>query len=396
MKFSGYCRCDGKVGIRNHVLILPVSICASDMARKVHEQVSGTVTFHNHLGCSQSPYDQVCTIRTMAGLAANPNVYGTILISLGCENCQLDIVAEAIRQRTNKPLVMFSLQQCGGYAKTFEQACKAADSMVLAANKIHRTQQDFNQLIVATECGGSDATSGLAANPLIGLAMDQIIEDGGSVILSETTEMIGAESLLKQRARTQAIAHQIDEIIARYEESQKVIGYDVRERNPSPGNKAGGITTLEEKSLGCILKAGHKPIESVVDYAEEVKTKGLVIMDTPGNDATSMMGMVAGGCQLIVFSTGRGTPMGHPLVPVIKLCANPKTCESFHEHIDFDASSLLEGRQSFNEAKQSLIETMLEVIQGKQTQSERLDFYETAIVRVGKYVKAGKIYSYYV
>lgn len=395
MQFKGYLRSDGKVGIRNHVLILPVSICASDIARKIHEEVEGTITFHNHLGCSQSTFDQECTIRTMAGMAANPNVYGTVLISLGCENCQLSLVINEVRKRTNKPLSFFSIQECGGMTNTILMAKKAAFTMVQQAKKLKRTTHDFSKLIIGTECGGSDPTSGLCANPLMGNVMDKFIEEKGTVILSETTEFIGAEKQLANRAINIEVSNKIYEIIRRYEESQKVIGHDIRQRNPSPGNKVGGITTLEEKSLGCVLKSGSTSIVDVIDYAEDIKSKGLVIMDTPGNDSTSMMGMIAGGCQLIVFSTGRGTPMGNPLVPVIKISANPMTCETFFEHIDYDASPILKQKKSMTEGQNELMDLIISIIDSKQTKSEILDFYETSIVRVGKYVKDGNIYSYY-
>lgn len=395
MIFYGYKRSDGKVGIRNHVLLLPVSICASDVARKVHERVKGTITFHNHLGCSQSIFDQECTIRTMAGLAANPNVYATILIALGCENCQLALIEKAIRLRTNKPLISLSIQECGGMSKTIREAARYADLFVKEAAKESKTVQALSDLIIGTECGGSDPTSGIACNPLNGSVMNDFVDEGATVVLSETTEFIGAQHLLQQRARSEKVSRRIKEIVDRYLESQAVIGYDIRQRNPSPGNKKGGITTLEEKSLGCILKAGSRPIENVFDYGEELKPSGLVIMDTPGNDSTSMMGLAAGGCQLIVFTTGQGTPMGNPVVPVFKVCANPKTCLTFAEHLDHDASPIITGSESFEIQKKKLKESMIEIINGSKTKSEQLDFYETSIARVNKYVKDKKVYSYY-
>lgn len=395
MKFYGYLRPDGRVGIRNHILILPVSICASDVARKIHERVEGTITFHNHLGCSQSQFDQECTIRTMAGLAANPNVFGTVLISLGCENCQLDLVEKEVKKRTNKPLYSFSIQDCHGMSGTIRLVEDCAKKLVKEAHRMKKTLQSFSKIIIGTECGGSDPTSGLCANPLIGSVIDKVIDNKGTAILSETTEFIGAEKQLVLRSINDEIRSKIYKIIDRYEESQKIIGHDIRERNPSPGNKAGGITTLEEKSLGCILKSGHRSIIDVIDYAEDISQHGLVIMDTPGNDSTSMMGMVAGGCQLILFSTGRGTPMGNPLVPVIKVCANSITCQNFKEHIDYDASYILKNDKTMKSAECELFTYMIDVIEGSQTSSERLDFYETSIARVGKYRKNGRTYTYY-
>ena len=324
MNFWGYRRPDGRVGIRNKVLILPASVCAADTARLVSSQVKETVTFHNQNGCSQVPSDQQLTMDVMAGFAANPNIYGTIVISLGCENCQMDLVVDAIRQRTNKPLRQFIIQECGGTIATMEQAVRAAREMVEEASLLKRESFPISELILGTECGGSDMTSGLASNPLIGNTCDRLVDQGGTAVLSETTEFIGAEHILARRGRTPEIRDRIYDIVHRYEDALKLVGEDPRLGNPSPGNKAGGLTTLEEKSLGCIHKGGHRPVEEVYDYGKQMEAgKGLVIMDTPGNDPSSVAGMVAGGAQIVVFSTGRGTPTGNPVAPVIKITANP-------------------------------------------------------------------------
>lgn len=395
MKFQGYVREDGQVGIRNHVLILPTSICASDTAAKIAAQVQGTTSFHQLLGCSQTPMDQACTIQTMAGFAANPNIYGTILISLGCENCQLDLVKQAIQQRTNKPLVCFIIQECGGTLKTIEQGVRAARDMVLQASKQSRSEADISALSLALECGGSDPTSGLAANPLVGALSDTLVQQGGTSVLSETTEFIGAEHILARRAISEDVAQQLYKIIAHYEDSMRQVGDDVRKRNPSPGNKAGGITTLEEKSLGCIYKAGTAPIQAIYDYAQRIHHKGLVIMDTPGNDPISMSGMAAGGTQLAVFTTGRGTPTGHPIMPVIKISANADCAKHMQDNLDFDASPLLRGEQSMEEACAKLYEQVMDIANGKLTKSEILGYQETAIARVGRYQSKNGIQSYY-
>ena len=386
MKFLGYRRKDGSVGIRNKVLILPASICASDVCRKVAEQVEGTVTFHNVLGCSQTPIDQVCTITTMAGLAANPNIYGTILITLGCENCQMNLVKDAIEERCNKPLETFVIQECKGTLATIEKAIRAARDMVIDASRMVREEVNISELKVGTECGGSDPTSGLAANPLVGELSDMLVEANGTSVLSETTEFIGAQHILARRAVNETVANDIMNIVAHYEDSMHQVNDDVRSRNPSPGNIVGGITTLEEKSLGCIYKSGHAVIQAVYDYAQPITKKGLVIMDTPGNDPISIMGMVAGGCQLIVFTTGRGTPTGNPIVPVIKISANRETCEVMRDNLDFDASSIIYGEKTMEELKIELLHEVIEVASGKLTRSEVFGYFETAIARVGRYV----------
>ena len=387
MKFRGYRRSDGRIGIRNHVLILPASICASDVARQVMNQVQGTVSFHNQLGCSQTPVDQECTLRTMAGMAANPNVYGTIVISLGCENCQMDLVTKEIQRRCDKPLETFIIQECKGTLHTIEQAVRCARAMVSEASRMQREEADASELMIATECGGSDPTSGLAANPLVGEAVDRIVAAGGTAVLSETTEFIGAETLLAKRAVNAEVSAQILEIVRHYEDAMLCVHDDVRKRNPSPGNQKGGITTLEEKSLGCIYKSGHAPIQAVYDYAQPIHHKGLVIMDTPGNDPISMSGMAAGGCQLVLFTTGRGTPTGNPIVPVIKISANRETADLMRDNLDFDASPLIFGHKTMDELRDALLEEICEVAGGKLTRSEILGYYETAIARVGRYVK---------
>lgn len=387
MTFFGYERPDGRVGVRNHVLILPTSICASDTASKVSGQVQGTVTFHNQHGCSQVGLDQQWTVNVMAGYAANPNVYAIVLISLGCENCQMDMMVQEIAKITNKPLRQVIIQEAGGTLKAMELACRHARDLVAEATLLQRAEFPMSKLILATECGGSDPTSGLAANPLIGQASDLLVADGGTSILSETTEFIGAEHILARRAATPAIHDQILDIVYRYERSLELVGEQVRHGNPSPGNKAGGLTTLEEKSLGCIHKGGHSPVNAVYDYAKQVDYhKGLVIMDTPGNDPASIAGMIAGGAQVVVFSTGRGTPVGHPLAPVIKITGNKLTFATMADNMDVDASPIIYGTKTLAQQGDELYAMIAAVASGQQTKAETLGFIETAMARVSNFV----------
>jgi len=385
-QFKGYKRPDGKIGIRNHVLILPASVCASDTARIVANQVQGCVTFNNQNGCSQVPKDLKLTLDVMSGFAANPNIYGTIVIALGCENAQEDIVVSEIKKRTNKPLKSLVIQNEGGTLKAIEKAVRYAKEMTQEASLLQKQDFPISELILGTECGGSDATSGLAANPAMGNLSDKIVDAGGTVILSETTEFIGAEHLLAKRARDERVRQRIYDIIQRYEESLAFVGEDVREGNPSPGNKAGGITTLEEKSLGCIHKGGTTTINEVYDYAQDVKVKGLVIMDTPGNDPSSVAGMIAGGAQIVVFSTGRGTPTGNPIAPVIKITGNIDTYKKMHDNIDVDCSGIIFGTKTLDELGSNLLEEVIEVASGKLTKAEQLGYTEIAIMRAANYV----------
>lgn len=383
--FSGYLRPDGRYGVRNHVLILPASVCASDTAQKIADCVQGAISFHNQNGCSQTERDQSYTMNMMAGYAANPNVYGTIVVSLGCENCQMDLVIGAIRKRTNKPLEQLIIQENAGTLTTMERGVRMAVRMVQEAVLTVRRPAELRHLIIGTECGGSDPTSGLAANPAVGVCSDILISKGGASILSETTELIGAEHLLAKRAAHKTVEQRIYEIVTRYERELITAGEQVRTGNPSPGNKAGGITTLEEKSLGCIHKGGNSPIVHVYDYAEPITHQGLVIMDTPGNDPSSVAGMIAGGAQVILFTTGRGTPTGNPLAPVIKITGNHLTWRTMADNLDFDASPALYGDDLLHKTGNELFDEVIKVADGKPTKAEVMGFVETSVMRYCNY-----------
>ena len=387
MTFYGYRRPDGRVGVRNRVLILPASVCATDTARIIAQQVEGAISFNNQQGCSQVAPDQQFTMDVMAGYAANPNIYGTVVVSLGCENCQMDLVVKAIEERTNKPLKQVIIQEVGGTLKAVEIAVRYAKEMVAEASMLQKEEFPLSELIVGTECGGSDPTSGLAANPAIGAMSDLVVQAGGTSILSETSEFIGAEHILARRAINKEVHDRIYEITSRFEAHFHAVGEDVRQGNPSPGNKAGDITTLEEKFLGCIHKGGHSPINAVYDYAKQVESKqGLVIMDTPGNDPASVAAMVAGGAQVIVFSSGRGSPVGHPIAPVVKVTGNKITFANMEDNIDFCAAPLIYGEKTVEQLGTDLLNMVVETACGKQTKAEALGFVETAIARICNYV----------
>lgn len=386
--FMGYKRSDGRIGVRNNVLILPASVCASDTTRIVSNQVKGTVSFNNQLGCSQVGVDFEYTLDTLSGFATNPNIYGTIIISLGCENAQLQLVKSEIEKRTNKPLMGVVIQEEGGTIKTIKKVVKIAKDLVKEASKMKREEFCIDELIIGTECGGSDPTSGLGANPVVGALSDFLVENGATTILSETTEFIGAEHILAKRAKNQQVKDDLYKIIERFEEHIKVnTGLDVRCGNPSYGNKKGGLTTLEEKSLGCIHKGGESTINRVYDYAKQIDGKeGLVIMDTPGNDPASVAGMVAGGAQIILFTTGRGTPTGNPIAPVIKITANRETYDKMPDNIDIDLSDVIHSGMSIGDGRDKLYNEVLSVANGKLTKAEELGYIELAIQRGANFV----------
>lgn len=386
--FWGYKRPDGRVGVRNYVLILPASICASDCARQVAAQVEGAVSFNNQLGCSQVPSDAAYTFNVLSGFAANPNVYGTIIVALGCETCQAEELEKRISARTNKPLCSFIIQRDGGTISLIEKATRVAREWVAQASTLRREEVPITELIVGTECGGSDPTSGIAANPVIGEMSDRLVEMGSTSILSETPEFCGAEHILASHGKTPEIHDRILEIVARYEQHFINNYENVRHGNPTPGNIAGGLTTLEEKSLGCIHKGGSTSVNAVYEYGVQLdpSVKGLVVMDTPGNDASSIAGMLAGGAQICVFSTGRGSPLGSPIAPVIKLTGNRETYKGMSDNIEMDVSPVVFGEKTARAMGDELLEMVLEASDGKLTKSEALGFTETAIMRACNFV----------
>ncbi|WP_062447513.1 UxaA family hydrolase [Thalassobacillus devorans] len=382
MQFYGYRRPDGRVGVRNHVLILPTITCATQTAQRVTELVSGTVTFIHQHGCAQVGDDYDQTFRTYAGMGKNPNVYGVIVLGLGCETHQANSVAADIAM-TNKPVEVVSIQENGGTLQTIAEVAKIATKMVQDASMVPKELCDFNELIVGTECGGSDACSGLSANPAVGKTSDLLVEQGGTAILAETTELIGAEHLLAQRAADDKVAKKAYEIIDAMENRSIQMGVDIRTGNPSPGNIEGGLSSLEEKSLGASTKSGTSRLEEIVDYAKIPKKKGLVWMDTPGHDIEQLTGMVAGGAQIVLFTSGRGTPTGSPIAPVIKISTNTPMFERMSENMDLDAGQIVTGEETVDEVGERIIKEIQHVANGKLTKSEILKQHDFGIWRIG-------------
>ncbi|MFP3157276.1 MAG: UxaA family hydrolase [Caldivirga sp.] len=378
----GYVRPDGKVGIRNHVLVMSTVICSSVVARRIAEQVNGAVAIENPFGCGQLEPDLQVTKRTLVGMAKNPNVGAVLVVGLGCEQIQADEVADEVA-KTGKPVERIVIQDVnGGTPAAIERGVTLLRRMAEETLAQRPTEVDVSSLVMGVECGGSDATSGLASNPVVGYVSDKLIDLGGTVILSETPEMIGAEEILAKRAASKEVADRIYEVVGKWVRLAASYNVDLVGTQPSPGNIAGGISTIEEKSLGAIIKGGSRTIQGVLDYAEEVKGRGLFIMDTPGYDIMSVVGMVAGGATLVIFTTGRGTPTGNPIAPVIKVTANPYTYNKMKENIDFDASTVVRGVETVEQAGERLFNLMLEVARGRQTKAELLGFREFVIHKI--------------
>lgn len=382
MKFFGYRRPDGRVGTRNHVLILPTVVCANQVAESISQLVRGTVTFAHQHGCAQLGKDLEQTIRTLVGFANNPNVYGVLVVGLGCEGALPEIVSAGI-EKSGKPVRSLTIQEHGGTLASIAAGARIAADLVQRASTEQKVECDVSEILLGTECGGSDACSGLSANPVLGYVSDKLIDMGGTVILAETTELIGAEHILARRAASPKAAEDLMAAIRRTEEGANAMGVDMRGSQPSPGNIEGGLTTIEEKSLGCIHKAGSRPLQEVVSYASCPSMRGLVMMDTPGHDIEQITGMVAGGANVVIFTTGRGTATGTPVAPVIKVASNSETICRMGENIDFSAETVISGEETIEQVGERLFGELLAVCSGKLTKSEIFGHHEFAINRIG-------------
>jgi len=384
MEFMGYRRADGTAGTRNHVLILPTVACANHVSRAIARQVEGPVWVEHQHGCSQLAPDAAQTARVFVGHGIHPNVFGIVVVGLGCEGVRAqDVAAEIKRLCPYKPVHCVIIQDAGGSFSAIAEGARAANQMVKDASLCVRQPISIAELVLGTACGGSDASSGLSANPALGEASDMLVDAGGTAVLSETPELIGAEHLVAARAVNKEVAKRCYDMVRRCEESANALGVDMRGSNPSPGNIEGGLTTIEEKSLGCIYKGGTRPLVGVFEYAEKINAKGLVYMDTPGNDVEQLTGMAAGGCNIIVFTTGRGTPTGSPIVPTIKVAANSELFHKMAENMDLNAGAIVTGEETVKQVGQRILAEMIEVASGRLTKAEILGQNDFGINRIG-------------
>lgn len=381
MEFMGYQRPNGKVGTRNYVGVLSTVVCANEVADAVSRQVQGTVAFLHQQGCCQTPVDIERVNLTLARLGQNPNLYGVVLISLGCESTEVSTVAETIAS-SGKPVEVVVIQETGGAARSTARGVLLAQKMVQQASAVARIACPVDGLVLGLKCGSSDTTSGLAPNPALGIASDLLVEAGGTSVLGEVTEFIGAEHLLARHAKTPEIGQAIIGLVNKMENRAKSAGADIRGGQPTGGNIKGGLTTIEEKSLGAIAKAGNAPIQAVYEYGEPPQEKGLVVMDSPGREPEILTGLAACGCNVIAFTTGRGAPQGFPFVPVIKITGNRNTWESLQDHMDLDVSGVMEGMETLSAAGKRIFEDILDVASGKLTKAE-----------ISGYTKAMDIYT---
>jgi len=375
-EFYGYERPDGGVGIRNHLLVMAPIDCSYEPAKQVAAQVEGAVAVTQYHGCRA---DEML-VNTLIGTGRNPNVAGILLFGLGCEVLTNDILMEGLKD-TGKSIESIIIQEDGGTIKSMEKGVRALQRMAQEVGELRRETFPLSELTLAVECGGSDATSGLAANPAVGVAADRLIEEGGTVMFSEPQEMIGTQHMLARRAVSEKVASDIYEMIEKQEKRLSAMGVD--SRYMSKGNIDGGLTTIEEKSLGAIRKGGTKPIQGVLwntwDRFDLPDEPGLYLQDGTGWDVPSVTHMVAAGAQMVCFTSGRGSTTGHAVAPVIKITGNPKTYGNLEDNIDINAGSILDGSESLNSVGRRIFDEIVSVANGKKTKAEALGFKDYVV-----------------
>ena len=366
--FQGWRRPDGRIGIRNHCLMLATVVCAAGVVREVSRRLPAVVAVEHAHGCGRGGPDLGLQIKTLAGLVQNPNVGAAVLVGLGCEVVSAGLLKGTLA-RSGKPLETVVIQEVGGSSKAADQVEALARRLLGDLENLPRQRATAADLMVGLECGGSDTFSGLTANPAVGKTADRLVELGGTVILAETTEMIGALGPLLKSAESEEVAAKLKAKVERQEARAREILGPLADAVMAPGNIESGLTTIAEKSLGCITKGGSSPIREVVDYGDRPGGRGLVVMDTPGYDIESLAGMAAAGAQAILFTTGRGTPVGFPAVPVIKISSNSELFEAMPDDIDLDAGTILAG-ESTSRVGEQILGLLLRVARGQKTRAE--------------------------
>lgn len=368
MGFMGFKRPDGSVGVRNHVVVMSSVSCVNGVVAAIGRAVPEVKTITHTEGCGRGLADLKSSTRTLIGLATNPNVHSVLVVGLGCEFINPGGIvtgAAASGKRIEKIVV----QELGGSRKATDAGAAVAAAMVDEARRQERVEAGWDGLTVGLECGGSDALSGVTANPVIGAAADWLVGQGATVILAETTEMIGAEKILARRAASPEMGEKIVGMVARQKKMTEDILGPLANLVISPGNIEGGLSSIAEKSLGCIVKGGTTRVNELVEYADRPKQNGLVLMDTPGSDIFQLTGMAAGGANIVLFSTGRGTPAGFPIVPVIKIASNSELFRRMNDDMDLNAGVLVEGA-SLEQTGTELVSLIQRVAGGEQTRAE--------------------------
>jgi len=387
--FLGYPRADGRAGTRNYVAVAAASNCASHVAQLVAdhfrgvtlpENVDGVAAFPHADGCGHSiGPDTEQLHRVLRGVIDHPNVGGAVLIGLGCE---INQIGRYLDELPRERLEGFTLQETGGTPATVEAGIRAVERHIERLAAMRRTPAPASKLVLGLNCGGSDSFSGITANPALGVCSDLLAQIGATAVLAETPEIFGAEHLLVERARSREVAEKLLEMVASYRAYLARFGGSFDD-NPSPGNKEGGLTNIVEKSLGAVAKGGTLPLMEVVDYGERVRGPGLVFMNTPGYDPVSLAGLAAGGVNVIAFTTGRGSAIGFPTIPVIKISSNSALFARMRANIDLDAGPIASGAATVDEIGRRIFDLLLEVASGRRTASELHGHREFVPWRIG-------------
>ncbi len=375
--FLGYARENGAIGIRNWVAVISIMDNCNPVTRAIAQAVDGTIPVTTLFVRGQYGRDLEITLDTLGGMGANPNIAGVLLV--GLENEITEMVAKRIRP-TGKPVDAVTLQP-GGTINCIAEGTRRAAKMVLRASNLRRQSCPASALMVGVECGGSDTTSGLTCNPVIGRLSDRLVDDGGTVIISETSEFFGAEHLFAARAKDEAVKRAFLDKVTSLERDAVARGMDIRGTNPTPDNIRGGLSTIEEKALGAMAKAGTRALSGVLGYGEKPTGKGLHFMDAPAPAVENLTAFAAAGCQLIFFGTGVGNPIGNMVSPTVKVSGNVNTLRTMADNIDYDATSILEKGAKVADLGDGLYDYAMEVASGTRTTSEVLDVRETAISR---------------
>lgn len=383
--FDGFLRANKKAGVRNEIWVIPTVGCVNNVATKIASlaekfvkgSVDGVVAFPHPYGCSQMGDDQENTRTILADLINHPNAGGVLVLGLGCENSNIDVLKPYLGTFDEERVKFLVAQQCNDEVS---EGLEIVKKLIETASCDERCKIPVSKLIVGLKCGGSDGFSGITANPLVGRFSDLLIENGGTTILTEVPEMFGAETLLMNRCSNKTLFEKTVSLINNFKDYFRRHGQTVYE-NPSPGNKAGGISTLEDKSLGCTQKSGSTPVCGVLAYGEQVSEKGLNLLSAPGNDLVASTALAASGAQIVLFTTGRGTPFASP-VPTVKISSNSNLALKKDNWIDFNAGTLVEG-DSFGDSALNLYNYVLKVAEGEKVASERAGYHDMAIFKQG-------------
>ena len=383
--FQGYRRKDGRAGVRNEIWIIPTVGCVNNVATAIErasqkyitDQIDGVCAFPHPYGCSQMGDDQDNTRQILADLINHPNAGGVLVLGLGCENSNIDELKKFIGDYDNKRVRFLVAQEC---EDEISDGIEVVKELITYASTFKREPISASELVIGMKCGGSDGLSGITANPTVGAFSDKLISMGGSTILTEVPEMFGAEVSLMNRCETEELFNQTVSLVNDFKNYFKSHNQTIYE-NPSPGNKKGGISSLEDKSLGCTQKSGSAPVMGVLSYGEPVKAKGLNLLSAPGNDLVASTALAASGAHIVLFTTGRGTPFASP-VPTIKISTNNQLAKKKQNWIDFNCCVMVEDT-SLDVLSDNLLDFVLEVASGKKSKSEEAGFHDMAIFKQG-------------